>query len=493
MSFILAIDQGTTNTKALLVDREGEVAFRASAPLRLSHPQPGFVEQDPLHIWQSVLDASSKCLAHSSDISGIAISNQRETIVAWERATGRPIANAIIWQCRRASLICDRLRAQGHESLLRERTGLGIDPLFSAAKLTWLLENTPGLPTRAATGEICFGTVDSWLLFKLTEGRVHACDLSNASRTQLLNLHALQWDPDLLSIFNIPCAALPQLNPSSHIFGDCTAITELRGVPIVSAIGDSHAALAAHGRYTPGTIKATYGTGSSLMSLIPTLSPAASAKLARTIAWSVQGKTQYALEGNISMTGSAIQWLGEFLRLPNPVQDLADLAASAPDSAGVHFVPAMLGLGAPHWDTAARGTITGLASTSTSAHLARAAIESIAFQVRDVFDAIETEAHVHLPSLHADGGATSNDALMQFQADILGRPVLRSKTEDLSAVGAAWLGGITLNWWPSLAALETLPQKADAFLPSISSEERTASYAAWRLAIARARLEQEVA
>ncbi len=493
MSFILAIDQGTTNTKALLVNREGEVAYRASASLKLLYPQSDFVEQDPLLIWQSVLDAVEKCLTHSRDISGIAVSNQRETILAWERATGRPIANAIIWQCRRASAICDRLRAEGHEPLLRQRTGLGIDPLFSAAKLTWLLENTPGLRERVLAGEICFGTVDSWLLFKLTEGRIHACDLSNASRTQLLNLHTLQWDADLLSIFNIPCQALPQLKSSSNTFGECTAIPELRGVPIVSAIGDSHAALAAHGRYTPGTIKATYGTGSSLMTLTSTLDSGVSAKLARTIAWSVQGETQYALEGNISMTGSAIQWLGEFLRLSNPVQDIAALSATVPDAAGIHFVPAMLGLGAPHWDASARGIITGLSSTSTTAHLAHAAIESIAFQIRDVFDAIEAEAKVHLPSLHADGGATSNDTLMQFQADILGRPVLRSKTEDLSAVGAAWLAGLTLGWWPSLSALQALPQQTDFFLPQLSPTERDSRYADWQLAVARARLQQEAA
>jgi glycerol kinase len=491
VSFILAIDQGTTNTKALLVDHEGTVAHRASAPLRLIHPQPDFVEQDPLHIWQSVLDAAGKCIARSQDITGIAISNQRETILAWERATGRPIANAIIWQCRRAASICDRLRANGHEPLLRTRTGLGIDPLFSAAKLTWLLENTPGLRERAALGEICFGTVDSWLLFKLTEGRVHACDLSNASRTQLLSLQSLQWDPDLLSIFGVPAAALPELKPSSNIFGECTSIPSLSRVPIVSAIGDSHAALAAHGRYTTGTIKATYGTGSSLMTLIPALEPSTSGKLSRTIAWSVQGKTQYALEGNISMTGSAIQWLGAFLHLPNPVHDIATLAASVPDAVGVHFVPAMLGLGAPHWDTSARGIVTGLSITSTTTHLARAAIESIAFQVRDVFDAMESEAQVHLPSLRADGGATSNSTLMQFQADVLGRPVLCSAVEDLSAAGAALLGGITLGWWPSLSALEELPQQTNSFTPQLSSSQRESRYAAWRLAISRARLQQE--
>jgi glycerol kinase len=491
VSFILAIDQGTTNTKALLVDSDGAIIHRASAPLRLIHPQPDFVEQDPLQIWQSVLDAAGKCIARSQDIAGIAISNQRETILAWERSTGNPIANAIIWQCRRAAPICDRLRANGHEQLLRNRTGLGIDPLFSAAKLTWLLENTPGLRERAATGEICFGTVDSWLVFKLTEGRIHACDLSNASRTQLLNLDTQQWDTELLSIFGVPCAALPQLKPSSNIFGECSAIPPLRGVPIVSTIGDSHAALAAHGSYTPGTIKATYGTGSSLMTLTPTLDTATSAKLARTIAWSVQGNTQYALEGNISMAGSAIQWLGEFLRLPNPVHDVAALAASVPNAAGVHFVPAMLGLGAPHWDTSARGIISGLGSTSTTAHLARAAIESIAFQVRDVFGAMEEEAEIHLPSLHADGGATGNDTLMQFQADMLGRPVLRSRVEDLSAVGAAWLGGMTLGWWPSLSALEKIPQQADTFSPQLSASERDTRYTAWRLAIARARLQQE--
>jgi glycerol kinase len=483
VSLILAIDQGTTNTKALLVNRDGVPVHRASAQLKLLHPEPAFVEQDPLAILRSVDQVIADCLAFGEPIAAIAISNQRETILAWDRATGEPIGNAITWQCRRAAAICERLRRQGHEALLRERTGLGIDPLFSAAKLTWLLENTPHLRNRANAGEICFGTVDSWLLYYLTSGVLHATDHSNAARTQLLNLHTRSWDPDLLDVFNIPVAALPVLYTSAGHFAECT-LAGLLGVPIFAAIGDSHAALAGHGSTAPGTVKATYGTGSSLMTLTSTAASNPSSRLSQTIAWSTPCATLYALEGNISMTGSAIQWLGEFLALANPVEDVAALAASVSDSAGVHFIPAMSGLGAPYWDSNARGTITGLTRTSTRTHLARAAIESIAFQVRDVFDAMQHESGIALPALHADGGATRNDALMQFQADILGRPVHRSTTEDLSALGAARLAGLAIGWWTSL---EAIPHETTTFDPRMPSHERDTRYAAWQHAIAQAR------
>jgi glycerol kinase len=486
VSFILAIDQGTTNTKALLVNREGQPVHRAGAPLRLLHPSPDFVEQDPRAILASVDTVIADCLAFSNRIAAIAISNQRETVLAWDRKTGQPIANAITWQCRRATAICDKLRRDGHESLLRERTGLGIDPLFSAAKLSWLLENIPDLLDRANGGEICFGTIDSWLLFHLTGSRhhlpaVHMTDHSNAARTQLLNLSTQTWDADLLALFNIPAAALPKLHSSSGHFADCTFPT-LSGVPILSAIGDSHAALAGHGATKPGTIKATYGTGSSLMTLTAAPSPDQASHLSQTIAWSTPSTVNFALEGNISMTGSALHWLGDFLNLANPVEDAAALAASVPSSAGVHFVPAMSGLGAPHWDTAARGTITGLSRTSTRAHLVRAALEAIAFQIRDVFDAMQRESGTLLLALHADGGATRNSALMQFQADILGKPVHRSCTEDLSALGSARLAGLALGWWP---ALDTIPHPATTtFTPRMSATERESRYAAWQHAVA---------
>jgi len=483
VSLILAIDQGTTNTKALLVDREGQPIHRASSRLRLLHPEPDFVEQDPLAILRSVDHVIADCLAFGKRIAAIGISNQRETVLAWDRKTGEPIGNAITWQCRRATAICDRLRLDGHEPLLRERTGLGIDPLFSAAKLAWLLDRTPGLRDRAHAGEICFGTVDSWLLYHLTGGTHHVCDHSNAARTQLLNLHTSIWDPDLLAIFGIPIAALPTLHASTGRFADCT-LPGLAGIPILAALGDSHAALAGHGSTAPGTIKATYGTGSSLMTLTSGLTSNPASQLSQTIAWSTACCTNYALEGNINMTGSAIQWLGEFLALANPVEDAVALAASVPDSGGVHFIPAMSGLGAPHWDSAARGTIAGLTRTSTRAHLARAAVDCIAFQVRDVFDAMQHESGIALPALHADGGATRNDALMQFQAGILGRPVHRSTTEDLSALGAARLAGLALGWWPSL---ESLSHATTTFTPQMSGSEREARYSAWQHAVQQAR------
>jgi glycerol kinase len=423
-------------------------------------------------------------------VEGVSISNQRETVVAWRRATHHPVAPAILWQCRRSAPICDKLRADDSEPMLREHTGLGIDPLFSASKMQWLLENLSDLRDQAAVGDICFGTVDSWLIWMLTQGAVHACDVSNASRTQLLNLKTADWDPELLALFGVPRAALPEVKSSSDIFGYCDRIDGLQRVPIVSAMGDSHAAMAGHACFAPGTVKATYGTGSSLMSLLPQLpNLEARSTLATTIAWRITGEpVQYALEGNISMSGAAVQWVGEFLGLTNPAEDTVTLAASLTDTGGVYFVPAMVGLGAPHWDSAARGNISGLNRTSRAAHLALAAVESIAFQIADVFHAMVEEAACDLPALHTDGGATRNDWLMQFQADVLGRPVVRSGHEDLSALGTAWLGGLSLGWWRSLADLNGLAMQTTTFLPGPLSRMRAAHYPEWQLAVQRARL-----
>jgi glycerol kinase len=476
---ILAIDQGTTNTKALLVARDGKPVFRASVPLPLLIPQPGFVEQDPIALWDSVLDVIRQCVAHagSTSIEGISISNQRETAVAWHRGSGLPVANAISWQCRRSEEVCSRLA--DHSERIREKTGLPLDPLVSASKWSWLLQQQINLRELATTGELCLGNVDSWLVYRLTGGAVHATDYSNASRTALLDLGSLDWDNDLLALFAIPRAAMPKLLPSSGIFGEVAAVRELAGVPIVSAIGDSHAALAGHGKYRAGTVKATYGTGSSLMTLTSG-NPEPTKNLARTIAWSIGDTVQFALEGNITMTGSGVQWVGEFLGLPNPTADTLALAESVADSGEVYFVPAMVGLGAPHWDSSARGTLAGLGRSSTRAHMARAAVDAIAFQVADVFHAMETAAGMQLPALHADGGATRNAALMQFQSDLLQVPVYRSACEDLSALGAAWLGGLALGWWKQISDLETLPQEAMAFKPG---KTRDAHYAGWRHAL----------
>ncbi len=490
---ILSVDQGTTNTKALLVAADGRPVFRATSPLALLHPEPGFVEQDPGAIWKSVECVVAECLAFLAQnrigsINGICISNQRETALAWERSTGRPVAPAISWQCRRSAALCESLRP--YADFLRIRSGLPLDPLISASKWAWMLQEIDGLPERVVAEEICFGTVDSWLIYQLTGRTVHACDMSNASRTALLNLRTTTWDSELLAMFGIPVQALPEIKPSSDIFGICTAIPSLHGTPIVSAIGDSHAALLGHGGLSPGSIKATYGTGSSLMTLTPSF-PQPDARLASTIAWSARNVVQYALEGNITMSGAAIQWVGQFLGLADPISDTLALAATVDNASSVLFVPGMVGLAAPYWDTSARGTISGLDSNSTPAHLARAAIEAIAFQIRDVFEAMENAAKMPLSELRADGGATRNDALMQLQADLLGRPVVRSACEDLSALGASWLGGLTLNWWRSTAEFASLPESPTVFEPRLSTIAREARYNAWKTAVRRTLLQPE--
>ena len=489
---ILAIDQGTTNTKALLVGRSGEPVFRATSPVPLIHLPSGFVEQDPLLLYESVIKVIDECRAFSAQVDGIieglAISNQRETAIAWDAETGKPLANAISWQCARSMEICNRLAPCGGK--IRKRTGLPLAPLIAAGKWAWLLENNHATRAAADNERLRLGTVDSWLAYKLTSGSTHATDYSNASRTGLMNLDNLRWDDELLAAFGIPRSAMPQLRSSSGAFGLCTANRGLDGVPILAAIGDSHAAMFGHGHFDPGTVKATYGTGSSLMALTSSLLPE-TPSLARTIAWSIDGRTQFALEGNIAMTGSAVQWVGEFLQSPNPTLDAVALAATVPDSAGVYFVPAMVGLGAPYWDSAARGTITELGRSHTTAHLARAAIDAIAYQVADIFFAMEETTGANIGELLTDGGATRNAELMQFQADILGRPVLRSSNEDLSAVGAAWLAGLALGWWSSLACIEAMPRSADRFEPSLDSTERDRLYAGWKNAVRRARLSAE--
>jgi glycerol kinase len=487
--YILAIDQGTTNTKGLIVSRSGKPLFRASAPLHLLNPKPDWVEQDPFEIWRSVVSVVDQCLAQVpvKGMDGIGISNQRETVLVWERATGKTVTPAIVWQCRRSAEICASLQRQGYEALLRARTGLGIDPLYSASKITWLMENVPGLQKRAEAGDLCVGTIDSWLIWQLTGGKVHRCDVSNASRTQLFDIYREEWDSELLSLFSVPSAALPQVVPSSSILGTAVGIGRLpAGIPIASAIGDSHAAMVGHGSCAPGTIKATYGTGSSLMTLVQTPKPN-SGGLVSTIAWSLPGQTQYALEGNITMTGAAIQWVGEFLGLKDSVRDTISLSETVLDSGGVCLVPAMIGLGAPYWDSAVRGAILGLTRNSTGAHVARAALDAIAYQVRDVFEAMRADTQGDLSLLHADGGGSRNDRLMQFQADVLGCPVTRPPYPDLSALGAAALAGLALGYWTSISSPADSMGSGDLFHPQITDQERAQRYDGWLTAVAQTR------
>jgi glycerol kinase len=497
-SLLLAIDQGTTNTKALLVDNRGVIVFKATTPVEIFQPKPGYVEQDPLALWTSVVKVATECALHAAihatSIAGIAISNQRETSIAWQRAepgaaaAGHPLSPAITWQCRRSAPVCERIAAHGER--IQAVTGLPLDPLVSASKWAFVLEEDPKLKSAAEAGNVLLGTVDAWLLYNLTGGTVHATDHTNASRTALLSLATLDWDDEMLALFGIPRKALPELKPSSSVFGICTTIPELAGVPIVSMIGDSHAALVGHGRYETGTVKATYGTGSSLMMLTPTLVET-SKKIARTVAWSTQSEVRFALEGNIAMSGAALQWVGEFLGLAHPVQDAAALAAKVSDAAGLFLVPAMVGLGAPHWDAQARGLVAGLERSHTAAHLARAATDAIAYQVADVLRAMEEAAGVELLALLADGGATRNTALMQMQADVLDRPVYRSDQEELSARGAALLGGLALGWFQSMDELATLPNDVQTFSPAMDRAEREHLCAGWALAVRRARLRHE--
>jgi glycerol kinase len=489
---ILAIDQGTTNTKALLVERSGQPVFRATSPVPLIHTRSGYVEQDPQQLWNSVQQVIAECTLYASQhrlsIDALAISNQRETAVAWDATTGEPVANAISWQCARSAAICQRLVSQ--TDAIRAKTGLPLATLISAGKWAWLLEHDPRAQTCAQANTLRLGTVDCWLIHRLTSGLVHATDPSNASRTGLLNLQQSTWDTALLSVFGVPIGSMPELRSSSGSFGVCSSISGLNGVPVLAAIGDSHAAMFGHGQYTPGTVKATYGTGSSLMSLTSTLAEDNPA-LARTVAWSIGGHAQFALEGNIAMTGSAVQWVGEFLHLDHPAQEAAALASTVPDADGLYFVPAMVGLGAPYWDANARGTITGLGRSHTKGHLARAAIEAMAYQVADVFFAMETAGRMTLPTLLADGGATRNRELMQFQADILGRPVLLPANEELSALGAARLAGLALGWWSSLDEIAALPRAIDTFSPTMPAADRERRYMGWRAAVSRTLLSLE--
>lgn len=481
---ILAIDQGTTNTKAILVDDEGRPVAEASRAAGIAFPRPGWVEQDPREIWMSVVDAVAECLSTAGRpcIAAVAISNQRESAVAWDRRTGEPIGPLVSWQCRRGSARCDALRREGWAERILQRTGLTLDPMFSASKIAWLLDHCPDGRGRAANGEICVGTVDSWLLWNLTAGRVHRCDLTNASRTLLFDLHALDWDDELLEAFGVPRAALPELAYSSAHFGAVEALGSLAGAPVGAMIGDSHGAMYAHGRYDPGTVKATYGTGSSLMS---PLSRALISRrgLSTTIGWADHEPVP-AFEGNIYVTGAAVQWARDLLGLEDS-ESLARLATTAPDTQGVYLVPAFVGLGAPHWDDGARGLVTGLTRGSIREHLARAAIESIAYQIRDVFDVMADESPSPPALLLADGGASRNDMLMQFQADVLGVPVLRNRSTVLSALGAAYLAGLTVGMWASRDEIAALPRPTERFEPRMGADERRERYQGWQDAVAR--------
>jgi glycerol kinase len=485
--YVLALDQGTTSSRAILFDHDGRPRFSASQEFKQYYPQPGWVEHDPEEIWQSQLSVAEKVFEEASagpqDVAALGITNQRETVLLWDRATGEPLHNAIVWQCRRTAPLCDRIRAEGFDRILREKTGLVTDAYFSGTKIAWLLENVPGARERAERGELACGTIDTWLIWQLTRGRVHATDVSNASRTLLFNLHTLAWDPQILNYFAIPASLLPEVKPSSGVLGE----TALFGAPLAIAgvVGDQQASLFGQQCFRHGMVKNTYGTGCFLLMNTGAEIPHSTSGLLATVAWGRQGRTEYALEGSIFIAGAAIQWLRDEMKLISDAEESETLARSVPDTHGVYLVPAFVGLGAPHWDAYARGTITGITRGANRAHLVRAALESIAYQTREVVDAMAQDSGLRPEVLRVDGGAARNDFLCQFQADILGIPVERPATTESTALGAAYLAGLATGFWKDEAELATHLQLGRRFEPGMDVGRRAELYEGWRDAIGR--------
>jgi glycerol kinase len=488
--YTLALDQGTTSSRAIVFDSAGTPLARASQELRQIYPQPGWVEHDPIEIWLSQRDVAERALHQSGlsarDISAIGITNQRETTLLWERASGRPVHNAIVWQCRRSTPQCERLVAQGLVPEVRVRTGLVIDAYFSATKLQWLFEHIPDLRQRAVKGELCFGTVDSWLVFQMTRGRLHITDASNAARTMLYNIHKHTWDPMLLEALRIPPAILPEVRPSSHVYGlTAPAVFLGTALPIAAIAGDQQAALFGQACFTPGMAKQTYGTGGFLLLHTGTAPISSPSGLLTTVAWDLDERTEYALEGSMFIAGALIQWLRDGLQLVASVEASEAIAAEVSDTNGVYLVPAFVGLGAPYWDPYARGTIVGLTRGVNRAHLVRAALEAIAYQTRDVLEAMQQDANLRVPEMRVDGGAAANNLLLQFQADILGIPLVRARGVETTARGAAYLAGLATGVWSSQADIAAQWRGETYFTPDMSAERRNELYAGWRRAVER--------
>jgi glycerol kinase len=490
MSVVLAFDQGTTSSRAILFDQAGTVLGVAQREFTQHYPQPGWVEHDADEIWQSQLDVGRQVLAatgrSAADVAAIGITNQRETTVIWDRASGKPIHRAIVWQDRRTAAYCDRLRQQGHEAKIQAKTGLLIDAYFCASKIRWVLEHVPGARQRAERGELAFGTIDTWLLWNLTGGRVHATDVTNASRTMLLNIQTCQWDDELLSIFEIPRELLPIVHPSSHLFGESDAELLGRPIRIGGAAGDQQSALFGQNCTQHGMAKNTYGTGCFLLMNIGSEPRPSKCKLLTTVACSTDPSRAYALEGSVFIAGAAVQWLRDGLGLISSAAEVESLAASVPDSDGVYLVPAFAGLGAPHWDSYARGAIVGISRGTTKAHVARAALEGIAFQVADVLDAMRQDAGIPIQQLRVDGGACANNLLMQFQADILGVPVVRPKVIETTALGAAYLAGLAVGYWKDVSEIERIWQTDRVFEPMMSEDQVADRRRHWSRALVRA-------
>ena len=489
--YILALDQGTTSSRAILFDHTGTIRGIAQKALTPLFPQPGWVEQDANEIWSSQAAAVTEVLAQaglsSTDVSALGITNQRETTLVWDRETGQPIYNAIVWQDRRTAPLCDTLKQQGLETFFRDKTGLVIDPYFSGTKIRWLLDTVPGARAKAEAGRLAFGTVDTWLVWQLTQGKKHITDVTNASRTLLLNIQTGEWDQELLDVLHIPRQLLPEVRSSSEVYAETSTDLLATAVPMSGMAGDQHAALFGQMCTTPGMVKNTYGTGCFMLMQTGEQPIASQNHLLTTAAWRCDGRTQYALEGSVFMAGAVVQWLRDGLGIIKSSAEVETLAASVPDTGGVYLVPAFSGLGAPHWDPYARGSLFGLTRGSTAAHIARAALESIAYQSMDVLTAMEADAGLRLAQLRVDGGASVNNLLMQFQADILGVPVVRPKIAETTALGVAYLAGLAVGYWKDPGEIASQWQIDRIFEPDLSPERREELKAGWAKAVNRAK------
>ena len=485
--YVMALDAGTTSNRCILFEKDGTIASIAQKEFTQYFPQPGWAEHDADEIWSTQLgvavEAMSKIGASAEDIAAIGITNQRETTIVWDKATGEPVCPAIVWQCRRTAEFCDELKAQGYTDTIRKKTGLIIDAYFSATKIRWILDHVEGAREKAEADELLFGTVETWLIWKLTKGKVHVTDYSNAARTMLFNINTLEWDQEILDLLKIPCSMLPQPMPSSCVYGETAASFFGGPIPVGGAAGDQQSALFGQACFHPGTVKNIYGTGCFLLMNTGEKPVFSDNGLLTTIAWGLDGKVEYALEGSIFVAGAAIQWLRDELRLIDSVADSEYMAKKVEDTNGCYVVPAFTGLGAPHWDPYARGTIVGITRGVNKYHLIRATLESLAYQVNDVIRAMEADSDISLTSLRVDGGASANDFLMQTQADIMGAPVKRPKCIETTAMGAAYLAGLAVGYWKNREEVEENWAVNKIFSPAISEEERQQKVKGWNKAV----------
>ncbi|WP_426480959.1 glycerol kinase GlpK [Chryseobacterium sp. R2ACT005] len=484
---ILALDQGTTSSRAILFNHSGEIKYVSQKDFEQIFPTPGWVEHDPNEIWSSQISVAAEVIAKAGisglEVAAIGITNQRETTIVWDKETGDPIYNAIVWQDRRTSKYCDELKEQGHAEMVKEKTGLVLDAYFSATKLKWILDNTEGARQKAEEGKLCFGTVDTWLVWKLTRGKMFITDVSNASRTMLLNIHTLEWDNDLLELFNIPKAILPEVKQSSEVYGETATTLFSTKIPIAGIAGDQQAALFGQMCTIPGMVKNTYGTGCFLLMNTGTEAVSSKNNLLTTVAWKINGEVNYALEGSVFVGGAAIQWLRDGLKIIHSSDQVNELAASVEDNGGVYFVPALTGLGAPYWDQYARGTIVGITRGTTDAHIARATLEGIAFQVYEIVKAMEADSGRESLELRVDGGASASDLLMQIQSDLFAVKITRPKTLETTALGAAYLAGLAVGYWKSIDEIQEQWIVDKDFYPQLDREQVDKMTHFWKKAV----------